>query len=215
MPEFDSDTSPTAPRSTPAAPFRSRLSEDAAVDTRLVERMAGGDESSLGALYDRWADGVHALVMRIVRDEAEAEEVVEAVFWQAWQQAGRYTGDRGTPGAWLLSMARSRAIDRLRALQRRRDEVASNEAVFANTAAVGDPLSDLSSNERAGRVAAALATLPAEQRTVLELAYFEGLSQTEIAERLVQPLGTVKTRARLALRKLRDSLSVLREELAS
>lgn len=194
-------------------PQRSRTSEDAAVDTRLVERMAQGDESALGALYDRWTDAVNALVVRIVRDEAEAEEVVEAVFWQAWQQSGRYAGDRGTPGAWLLSMARSRALDRLRSLRRRRDDVAADDSIFASQAAVGDPLSDLNTSERAERVSVALQSLPAEQRLVLELAYFEGLSQTEIAERLDQPLGTVKTRARLALRKLRDRLDALREEV--
>ena len=92
----------------PAMPPASRLSEDAAGDVAIIRRMAQGDESALGALYDRWSDGVHALVVRIVRDEAEAEEVVEAVFWQGWQQAGRYTGDRGTPGAWLLSVAMNR-----------------------------------------------------------------------------------------------------------
>jgi RNA polymerase sigma-70 factor, ECF subfamily len=181
------------------------------VDVAIVGRMAGGDESSLGALYDRWVDAVHALVVRIVRDEAEAEEVVEAVFWQAWQQAARYTSDRGAPGAWLLSMARSRSLDRLRALRRRRDEQPADESIFANQPAVGDPLSELDASERAARVVAALGHLPGEQREVLELAYFDGLSQSEIAERLNLPLGTVKTRARLALRKMRDRLDALRE----
>jgi RNA polymerase sigma-70 factor, ECF subfamily len=194
---------------------RSRVREDAVLDATLVLRMAGGDESALGALYDRWSDSVHALVARIAREEAETEEVVEAVFWQAWQQAGRYTEDRGTPGAWLLSMARSRALDRLRALRRRRDEVAVDDSIFANQPAVGDPLSDLDSSERAARVSGALQELPPEQRQVLELAYFEGLSQTEIATRLDQPLGTVKTRARLALRKLRDRLESLRDGIVS
>ncbi len=215
MPELDSDTAHPEPSGAPAVPLRSRTSEDAAQDAAIVRRMAEGDESALGALYDRWSDGVHTLVVRIVRDEAEAEEVVEAVFWQAWQQAGRYTGDRGTPGAWLLAMARSRSLDRLRTLRRRRDEPAADDSIFANQPAIGDPLSDLDASDRAGRVVAALQELPPEQRQVLELAYFEGLSQTEIAERLDQPLGTIKTRARLALRKMRDRLEVLREEMAS
>jgi RNA polymerase sigma-70 factor, ECF subfamily len=181
------------------------------MDAALVGRMAGGDESALGALYDRWADTVHALVVRIVREEAEAEEVVEAVFWQAWQQAARYTSDRGAPGAWLLAMARSRSLDRLRALRRRRDEQPADDSIFDSQPAAGDPLSELDASERAARVVSALQALPDEQREVLELAYFEGLSQSEIADRLALPLGTVKTRARLALRKLRDRLDALRE----
>ncbi len=181
------------------------------MDVAIIGRMAGGDESSLGALYDRWADAVNALVVRIVRDEAEAEEVVEAVFWQAWQQAGRYTSDRGLPGAWLLTIARSKSLDRLRSLRRRRDEQPADESIFDKLPAVGDPLSILDSNERAAHVSLALRQLPDEQREVLELAYFDGLSQSEIAERLSLPLGTVKTRARLALRKMRDRLDALRE----
>jgi RNA polymerase sigma-70 factor (ECF subfamily) len=181
------------------------------LDAAIVERMAGGDESALGALYDRWVDAVNALVVRIVRDEAEAEEVVEAVFWQAWQQAGRYTSDRGAPGAWLLAMARSKSLDRLRSMRRRREEQPVDDSIFDNQPAIGDPLSALNANERATRVVTALHELPVEQREVLELAYFEGLSQTEISERLSLPLGTVKTRARLALRKMRDRLEALRE----
>jgi RNA polymerase sigma-70 factor (ECF subfamily) len=188
-----------------------RPAEDAARDVAVISRMAAGEESALGALYDRWVDAVTALVVRIVRDGAEAEEVVEAVFWQAWQQAGRYSTERGTPGAWLLAMARSRSLDRLRSLRRRRDEQPVDETIFERQPAAGDPLAHLEASDRAYHVAHALQTLPAEQREVLELAYFEGLSQTEIAERLSQPLGTVKTRARLALRKLRDRLDALRE----
>lgn len=210
MPEFDSHADATGTTAAGAA-GRSKPSEDAAIDAAIISRMATRDESALGALYDRWADAVSALVVRIVRDESEAEEVVEAVFWQAWQQAERYSIERGAPGAWLLSMARSRSLDRLRALRRRRDEQPADDSIFDNQPAVGDPLSDLDASERAARVVAALQMLPDEQREVLELAYFEGLSQTEIAERLAQPLGTIKTRARLGLRKLRDRLEALRE----
>ena len=185
--------------------------ERTAEDVAIIGRAAAGDEQALAALYDRWADAVHTLVVRIVREESDAEEVVEAVFWQAWQQAGRYTSDRGTPGAWLLSMARSRSLDRLRTLRRRRDEQPVDDSVFDSQPAPGDPLSDLDAHDRAQRVTMTLQELPAEQREVLELAYFEGLSQTEIADRLSVPLGTVKTRARLGLRKMRDRLDALRE----
>ena len=209
MPEFDSQEDPRSRMAAMAGGARNP--EDAELDAAIVGRMVAGDESALGALYDRWVDAVMALVARIVRDEPEAEEVVEAVFWQAWQQADRFAGGRGAVGAWLLAMARSRSLDRLRSLRRRRDEQPADESIFDRQPAVGDPLSHVDASERAAKVAVALQTLPAEQREVLELAYFEGLSQTEIAERLSQPLGTVKTRARLALRKLRDRLDALRE----
>lgn len=195
-------------------PARGRSVGEAAIDSAIVQRMALGEDAALGALYDRWADSVHALVSRIVRDDAEAEEVVEAVFWQAWQQAARYTGDRGSPAAWLLSIARSRALDRLRTLRRRREEQPVDETVFAAAPAMDDPLAELDAADRARHVSGALAALPPEQRQVLELAYFEGLSQTEIAAQLDVPLGTIKTRARLALRKLRDHLHLLRGEPA-
>jgi RNA polymerase sigma-70 factor, ECF subfamily len=211
MPELDSDAANALPRPPSALPS-SRAGEDAALDVTIVRRMAAGDEQALGTLYDRWSDAVYGLVTRIVRDDAEAEELVEAVFWQAWQQAERYTSDRGAPGAWLLAIARSRSLDRLRSLRRRREDQPADDAVFANTPAIGDPLSDLDANERAARVSSAVQTLPAEQRTVMELAYFEGLSQTEIADKLSVPLGTVKTRARLGLKKLRDLLHELREQ---
>ncbi len=209
MLETDSQDDPIR-RRRDAGPAAS-IPEDAVQDVALVGLMAAGDEPALGALYDRWVDAVTALVVRIVRDAQDAEEVVEAVFWQAWQQAGRYAADRGTPGAWLLAMARSRSLDRLRSLRRRRDEQPADETIFDRQPAAGDPLSHLDARERADRVTQSMATLPAEQREVLELAYFEGLSQTEIADRLGQPLGTVKTRARLGLRKLRDRLDALRE----
>ena len=210
MPEIDSQKGPLE-SAAPSVAGRARSSEDAAWDVAIIERMATGHESALGALYDRWADAVNALVVRIVRDEVEAEEVVEAVFWQAWQQAGRYTSDRGAPGAWLLTIARSKSLDRLRSLRRRRDEQPADESIFDKQPAVGDPLSILDSSERAAHVSVALRQLPDEQREVLELAYFDGLSQSEISERLGLPLGTVKTRARLALRKMRDRLDALRE----
>lgn len=210
MPEFDSHEDPaTSPMA--AAAGGAVGSDEAALDAAIVARMAAGDESALGNLYDRWVDAVIALVARIVRDAPDAEEVVEVVFWQAWQQADRFAADRGTVGAWLLAMARSRSLDRLRSLRRRRDEQPADESIFARQPAAGDPLSNLDANDRAAQVTGALQGLPVEQREVLELAYFEGLSQTEIAERLALPLGTVKTRARLALRKLRDRLDALRE----
>jgi RNA polymerase sigma-70 factor (ECF subfamily) len=179
-------------------------------DAALVARMSAGDERALGALYDRWSSAAYSLAVHVVRDPGEAEDVVEDTFWQAWRQAARYEPTRGGVSTWLMTIARSRALDRLRALRRSREEVVplspAAEAVAADAAT---PAAAAELSERATLVAAALQELPREQREALELAYYGGLSQTEIAERTGQPLGTVKTRMRLAMQKLRGRLMVL------
>jgi RNA polymerase sigma-70 factor (ECF subfamily) len=185
-------------------------------DAELLRRMGAGDERALGELYDRWSSRVYALVFRLLRDRDDAEDVVEEVFWQAWRQAARYEQARGSASAWLIAIARTRALDRLRSASRRReaplaDERAEGAAPVAPVAAADGPAVQVDAAERRTRVLAALAELPAEQREALELAYYEGLSQTEIADRTGQPLGTIKTRTRLALRKLRERLSALRD----
>jgi len=180
-------------------------------DAALVRRMSEGDERALGTLYDRWVPAVHSLVLHIVRDSAEAEDVVEEVFWQAWRQAARYEPSRGSVSTWLLTIARSRALDKLRSLRRTRDEtVPLAVATDAVASPVATPQGAAELSERRTLVAAALQELPREQREALELSYFAGLSQTEIAERTGQPLGTVKTRMRLAMQKLRGKLAQLR-----
>jgi RNA polymerase sigma-70 factor (ECF subfamily) len=181
-------------------------------DALLLKRMAAADEQALGELYDRWVVAVHALVARIVRDPEDAEEVVEEVFWQAWRQAVRYESARGSVGMWLMTIARSRALDRLRARQRRREELLEESVIDDRPGAGADLAVNTEASERRARVLAALDILPAEQRQVLELAYFEGMSQTEIADLTQQPLGTIKTRVRLAMQKLRERLATLREE---
>lgn len=187
----------------------------AVADAELLHRMADGDEQALGALYDRWQALVHGIVLRIVRQPDDVEDVVEETFWQAWRQAARYESARGGVQTWLLTIARSRALDRVRSLTRRREEPLENEngEAVAHPVADGDPGSDAEASERRARVVAALADLPPEQREALELGYFEGLSQSEIADRTGQPLGTIKTRMRLAMQKLRAPLRVLREEV--
>jgi RNA polymerase sigma-70 factor, ECF subfamily len=179
-------------------------------DVELVRRMSEGDERALGVLYDRWVTAVHSIVVRLLGDAAEAEDVVEDVFWQAWRQAGRYEPTRGGVSTWLLTIARSRALDRVRALRRHREETVPLSPT-AEDVASGSPtpagVAELS--ERAALVTAALQELPREQREALELAYYGGLSQTEIAERTGQPLGTIKTRMRLAMQKLRGRLTML------
>lgn len=183
-------------------------------DRELVRRMAAGDESALGTLYDRYSPLLHSVARRIVGDPDDAEEVLEESFWQAWRQAGRYEESRGGLSTWLVMIVRSRALDRVRARRRFREE-RWDELPEPAADTAGDDLSPLDSaqlDEVRRMVGRAVATLPPEQRQTVELAYFRGLSQSEIAEATGQPLGTVKTRARLALQKLREALVVLREE---
>ncbi len=181
-------------------------------DRDLLRRMVAGDEQALGRFYDRWAPLVHSVAAQVVPDPNDAEEVVEETFWQVWRQADRYEGSRGAVSTWLIMIARSRALDRLRRSKNSREdpwEAAADGDAAELHASGRDPLQNAESAERSDMVRAALHALPREQREAMELAYMAGLSQTEIAFRTGQPLGTVKTRARLALRKLRDTLSLL------
>jgi RNA polymerase sigma-70 factor, ECF subfamily len=181
--------------------------------------MKAGDEGALGALYDRWFPIVSGLINRMLKSADDVEDVVEEAFWQAWRQADRYTPERGSVQTWLLTIARTRALDRLRATRRLREESIDDTTSTGDSASsattprsTSDPSLDVELAERKRLVLTALADLPQEQREAIELGYFGGLSQSEIAERLGQPLGTVKTRMRLALMKLRDRLSALRED---
>jgi RNA polymerase sigma-70 factor (ECF subfamily) len=205
-----------ASSSTEAA-ARDATAARAAVDAELVRRMRSKDERALGTFYDRWFPVVHGVVSRMLESPDDVEDVVEEAFWQAWRQAERFEVERGSVQTWLLTIARSRALDRLRSRRRLRedplvDATDSEADTSAPTpAAPSDPLADAEHAERSQIVRAALADLPAEQREALELGYFGGLSQSEIAEQTGQPLGTIKTRMRLALQKLRERLTPLRE----
>jgi RNA polymerase sigma-70 factor (ECF subfamily) len=187
----------------------SRTGREPADDAARVARAAEGDSGALAALYDQHARGVYSLALRILAVEADAEDVVQEVFAQVWRQAGRYDQSRGTVAAWLLTMARTRAIDRLRARLARPDTAGPppDEIWAVRAAPAADPAEAIEAARDAERVREALDELPLLQRLAIELAYFEGLTQSEIAARLEEPLGTVKTRIRLGLLKLRDSLS--------
>lgn len=208
------------PRSTPPYPhtsvvdINSRGERVAPDDTTLLKRMAEGDERALAAFYDRWSSLVHAVVLRILRQRDDVEDVVEETFWQAWRQANRYLAARGSVQTWLLTIARSRALDRVRAVKRLREEPLEGESgeALVQQVSEGDASTSAESNERRVIVLAALSELPSEQREALELGYYNGLSQSEIAERTGQPLGTIKTRMRLAMQKLRGRLQILRED---
>jgi RNA polymerase sigma-70 factor (ECF subfamily) len=170
-----------------------------AASQTLLRRLASGDQQALGEFYDLYAGLVNGLALRILRDASDAEDVVQEVFVQVWRQASRFDPSRGTPEAWLCTMARTRALDRLRRRASRREE--PEEAAPASTTTPG--------SAEAIAVRKALGGLSAEQRRALELAYYEGLTQSEIAERLGEPLGTVKTRIRTAMIRLREVLGPL------
>jgi RNA polymerase sigma-70 factor (ECF subfamily) len=197
-----------------AMPVTDPSSAEADPAAEWLARIAAGDERALARLYDRYAERAHALALQLTGDPSDADEVVEAAFWQAWQTAGRYEASRGTVASWLLVITRTRAIDLIR---RRRREAArlvsldADDGLDARLAAMSDWSGDLAPelSERRSIVLRALAALPVAQRRVIELAYFAGLSQSEIADRCALPLGTVKTRCRLALRTLRHALAPL------
>jgi RNA polymerase sigma-70 factor (ECF subfamily) len=178
--------------------------EAKASDVELLRGVAGGDEAALSALYDRYKLILFGLLLRILHSRAEAEDCLQEIFLQVWRQADSFDEARGRPFTWLVTLARSRAIDRLRSLSSR-DRTARDSAREA-VEETSDAVTDAIRSEQSRVVRAALATLPEEQRRVLELAYYEGLTQSEIAGRLNQPLGTIKTRTRSGMMKLKELL---------
>jgi RNA polymerase sigma-70 factor (ECF subfamily) len=183
-------------------------------DTALVALIARRDERALGALYDRYSRLAFSLAVRIVGDRALAEEITADSFVNVWRASASYSEERGRFVSWLMSVVRHRAIDELRRLSVRPEgsAVELNEAL--QTVALPDGLDDLLDvQQRRAIVRSVLATLPAPQREALELAYYGGLTQQEIADRTGTPLGTIKTRMRLGLLKLREELRQLVDEL--
>jgi RNA polymerase sigma-70 factor (ECF subfamily) len=190
------------------AGFRPESAEAQAEDRACLARLRSGDGEAAAALYDRHARPIYSLVLRIVDDEGDAEDLAQEVFAQAWRQAARYDPTRGAVGAWLLMMARARAIDALRARRARSGpQTFDDRALEQMPSAAADAAQEIIGAEQARRVQRALGELPLLQRLALELAYYEGLTQREIADRLEEPLATVKTRLRLGLLKLRETLA--------
>lgn len=176
-------------------------------DVEAIRRMAGGDSSGLAELYDRHGRAMYSLGCRILSDAADAEDVVQEVFSQAWRQASRYDAQRATVGGWLLMMTRTRSIDRLRARQVRPAATGDVEAKLRQQRDPSpDPEAEVVTTEAVARMRRAFADLTEGQRLAIELAYFEGLTQADIAEQLREPLGTVKTRIRSGLLKLRAAM---------
>ncbi len=173
--------------------------------SRLLTASASGDQDSFAALYDATAPRVLGLVLRVLRDRAQAEEVTQEVFLQVWRTAGSFDPSRGSALGWLLTLAHRRAVDRVRSVvaQSRRDVAYESQSVttpFDSTAEIAE------GRLEATEVHVALGALTATQRSAVELAFFDGLTHSEVSERLGVPLGTAKTRIRDGLRRMRNEL---------
>jgi RNA polymerase sigma-70 factor (ECF subfamily) len=178
-------------------------------DAELLRATARGDESAFASIYDHYSPILFGLLLRILRSRSEAEDVLQEVFLQVWQQARSFDAARGRAFTWLVTLARSRAIDRLRAVdsRERAAQRSAEDAPPARRQQDAEWADDAAIRvQRAEAVQGALAELPEEQRQVLVLAYLEGMSQSEIAAAKNQPLGTVKTRTRSGLKKLSETL---------
>ena len=182
--------------------------------SQCIERAARGDQQGLAELYDLSSRLVYSVAMRIAGNPADAEEITLDVYSQVWRLAKDYTPDRGSPSSWLVMMARSRALDKVRSRISRNQHETALETTF-DAAAAGESAEEsamMAQNRR--RIRQAMGELSAEQREAIELSFFSGLTHSELAERLGQPLGTVKTRIRLGMMKLRTALGATAGEVA-
>lgn len=180
------------------SPDRSVVADDLA----LVQRIADGDPLALSALYDRHSQGIYAHAFHLLGDVAEGEDAVEETFWRVWRKAGHYDPSVPDVATWLLMMCRQRATERLRARKRSHDRVLEDTTGLEPS---GSAPGDAASLDRA-RTGAALAAIPLDQRTVLELAFFRGMDPADVAAATKQSPETARTRLRVAMRKLRDAL---------
>jgi RNA polymerase sigma-70 factor, ECF subfamily len=189
------------------ATYIPRLQPEAAQesDILLLKAIAARDEPALAQLYDRYDRILFGLLMRILNNREEAEDVLQETFLQVWRKAADFDETRGRPFTWLVTLARSRGIDRLRTLASR--ERIAEAGARQVSEEVSDAATDALKSEQRGLVSDALAKLPDEQKRPIMLAYFDGLTQSEIATRLGAPLGTVKTRMRTGMIRLRELLA--------
>lgn len=203
-----------SPTARPVLPSDDSPPDLAPTDAALVARVARGDQQAFGLLYDRFGALAYGLARAMVREAADADDVVAEAFAQLWRTADRYDAARGSVAAWVTTVTRTRALDHLRAARRRlqaAERAAGDDAEGIALPVAAAPPADegLERRERAEAVQRQLAALPPAQREAVQLAFFGGLSHGEIAERLALPLGTVKSRVRLALQRLRDALHPL------
>jgi RNA polymerase sigma-70 factor (ECF subfamily) len=175
-------------------------------DAELAARLKRRDSQAMADLYDRYGRLVYSLILRVVRDTGVAEDLTQETFLRVWNRVQAFDTEKGAFGPWVLTVARNRAIDYLRSVDGRMAQSALEFDALERPAAFADLERDIVNSDRARRLRAAFSKLNANQQMVIELAYFEGLSQTEMAERTRQPLGTVKTWVRSALKVLREEL---------
>jgi len=178
-------------------------------DPDLAERLKRREPQAMADLYDRYGRLAYSVILRIVRDSEMAEDLVQETFIRIWSRAQAFDSKKGALGPWLLAVARNRAIDYLRSVDGRMARSSYELVEMENPALFANLESQVIASDQASRIREALSKLNASQRNVIELAYFDGLSETEMAEKLGQPLGTIKTWVRTALKNLRDQLGVV------
>jgi RNA polymerase sigma-70 factor, ECF subfamily len=176
---------------------------DPTIALHLIQQVAKQDRDAFSQLYDRFSTLVFSLAMRMLKARSDAEDLLQEVFVQVWRQAQSYSAERGSPEAWIVNIARSRAIDKIRSIRRMQKSFVLTDDP-ARLESSENVESSAAESETRLAMNSALANLPDTQRKVLELAYFDGLTQSEIADRLAEPLGTVKTRMRSGIQKLRE-----------
>jgi RNA polymerase sigma-70 factor (ECF subfamily) len=187
-----------------------RMFDAAAADDALIARVAKRDKLALEALYDKYAPAALGVAMRIVGERSLAEEIVQEAFWRVWKRAGTYNAGRGKFTAWLFGIVHNLTIDELRRRRSHGDSIsiALEDETVEEMADLRQDVAESALKQVTGAdVRAALMVLPESQRSVIELAFFEGFSHQEIADKLGEPVGTIHTRARLALQKLREKLT--------
>jgi RNA polymerase sigma-70 factor (ECF subfamily) len=184
----------------------------APADEALLTQVAAGDRAAFGELYDRMSTPLYSLALKMLGHEAEAQDILQEVFLSVWKKADTFNATRGSAFSWVVTQLRNRAIDRIRS-RRRRGELMETFGLDLEPSGsvVRSASDDCEAGERSRQVRAAMSKLSDEQRHVLRLAFFEGMTQAEIAEKLDEPLGTVKARAHRALARLRDTLRYLHD----
>lgn len=189
-----------------------RAAPDANEDAQLIFRIAAGDRDAFATIYDRFSSPLYSLALKMLANEAEAQDLLQEVFLSVWNKSDTFRADRGSAFSWVVAQLRNRAIDRIRSKRRRGELLEANAPELEPTGSAATTSSKLCEiSERAREVRSAMEQLSAEQREVLRMAYFEGLTQAKISEKLEEPLGTIKARAHRGMARLRTLLRIFHE----